>query len=453
MFLLVSVGVYAADYEIMVTRDGKILRVRVSSITNGQITYSNLNERQYGISTSPTDYVFMILREKGESWFFDEQGNQKSIESPRCRINQDNLIFLNNGTVFVAYNLKMSADAVSFQRMDNQKAAYYHTPKKDLFLLKDENNKITLFNEEYIRKHPHPVPSPTDSPSAAENNSNLSAQPVASANNRQSGASSPQPTNPSDRPLLAVESIHGAISTIPFKPAPDMSPADLERRVNGINPYTLYRKGSVAEYKFQQNGKDFAYMGGPTYIQQVVSDERIENGLLVSYVSQRFFNKKHQPSKGVPAKYLGYLFPTEIDVNGNFHLTHDISEDCGYYIKKRQGYAILIPGHMEVGQRLPCSAIYDMLSGRLGGNWKSTRTYKDFVVEKEEQAITPAGTFDCMKLVGKMEVQGSLGEYTVRYDLWLARGIGVVRLDVTTILKDGNDGSKYTIYLNALTLT
>ena len=58
-----------------------------------------------------------------------------------------------------------------------------------------------------------------------------------------------------------------------------------------------------------------------------------------------------------------------------------------------------------------------------------------------------------MKLVGKMEVKGELGEYTVRYDLWLARGIGVVRLDVTTILKDGTDGRKYTIYLNALTLT
>ena len=236
-------------------------------------------------------------------------------------------------------------------------------------------------------------------------------------------------------------------------PALGMNAAEIEMKVNAINPYTLYRKGSVAEYKFQQNGKDFAYMGGPTYIQQVVSDERIENGLLVSYVSQRFFNKKHQPSKGVPAKYLGYLFPTEIDVNGNFHLTHDISEDCGYYIKKRQGYAMLIPGHMEVGQRLPCSSINDMLSGTFGGNWKCIRTYKDFVVEKEEQAITPAGTFDCMKLVGKMEVKGELGEYTVRYDLWLARGIGVVRLDVTTILKDGTDGRKYTIYLNALTLT
>ena len=47
-------------------------------------------------------------------------------------------------------------------------------------------------------------------------------------------------------------------------PALGMNAAEIEMKVNAINPYTLYRKGSVAEYKFQQNGKDFAYMGGPT---------------------------------------------------------------------------------------------------------------------------------------------------------------------------------------------
>ena len=453
--MVLSVNLFAADDEIMITRDGQFLHVKVSSITNNHITYLNIRNKKAGEVTKPIDYVYMILRDKGMSSFFDEEGNQITIKTPECDINADDMIFLNDGKVLVVYNLMLTKDAVEYQLANKKKAPYSRLPKNYVFLIKAAHNNITLLNDAYIKKHPEQY-------QAVAQRAVAQAPEAAPIQEAPQAAPSPIQESPiaatpsvegAERPLLAAESLQAPAVSIPFEPSPAMAPAELEQRINEINPYTLYRKGSVAEYKFQQNGKDFAYMGGPSFIQQIVSDERIENGLLVSYVSQKFFNKKHAPSKGVPAKYLGYLFPTEIDVNGSYHLTHDISEDCGYYIKERRGYAILIPSKLEIGQRLPCSTIYDNLGGALGQKMKTTRIYKDFVVEKEEQAITPAGTFDCVKLVGKVEHQGSLGNYTVQYDMWLARGIGVVRLDVTTLNEDGTKGGMYTIYLNALSLT
>lgn len=455
--MMLSVSLLAADGDIMITRDGQFLHVKVSSITNDYITYLNIGNKKAGEVTAPIDYVYMILREKGMSSFFDESGNQITVKIPDGDINSDEMLFLNDGKILVVHNLTLTKDAVEYQLTNKKKAPYSQMPKSHVFLIKSAHNHITLLNDEYIKKHPEQyaavaprtvVQEPEVAPSQE-----AAPQQAASSPSEQAPLVTTSSTEGAERPLLATESLQAPAASIPFEPSPDMAPAELERRINEINPYTLYRKGSMAEYKFQQNGKDFAYMGGPSYIRQIVSDERIENGLLVSYISQRFFNKKHEPSKGVPAKYLDYLFPTEIDVNGSFHLTHDISEDCGYYIKERKGYAILIPSKLEVGQRLPSSTIYDALGGALGQKMKSTRIYKDFVVEKEEQAITPAGTFDCVKLVGKVEKQGSLGDYTVKYDMWIARGIGVVRLDVTTINKDGSLGGMYTIYLNALSLT
>lgn len=230
----------------------------------------------------------------------------------------------------------------------------------------------------------------------------------------------------------------------------NLSPADLEARINEINPYTLFRKGSIAEYKFQQDGKDFAYYGGPTYIQMIVADTKIENGQLVAYVQQRYFNKKHNPSKGIPQKALDYLFPTEIDANGNFHYTHDVAKDF-FFIKSRKGYALLMPSTFEVGQSIPSSSIIDEVGGGLGMKSTMKKNYSNFVVEKMEQAITPAGTFDCVKITGDLNTDASMYGGNEHYDMWIARGIGVVRLDITPITKKGK-GKMYTMYLNHIEL-
>ena len=81
-----------------------------------------------------------------------------------------------------------------------------------------------------------------------------------------------------------------------FYPAANLTPSEIEKKVNAKNPYTLYRKGSVAEYAFEYKGKPFKLYGGPSSMQQIVYDEKIENGLLISYLKQAFLNKKGQPA-------------------------------------------------------------------------------------------------------------------------------------------------------------
>lgn len=235
-------------------------------------------------------------------------------------------------------------------------------------------------------------------------------------------------------------------SEVSFAPSNNTSPADLEARINEINPYVLFRKGSVAEYKFQQDGKDFAYHGTLHYFQQIVSDTKIENGQLVAYVQQRFLNKKHNPIKGISREALQYMYPTEIDENGQFHLTHDVSKDL-FMMESRKGYALMMPSTFETGQSIPSSSIVDVVGGSLGIRATMKKDYSNFTVEKMEQAITPAGTFDCVKITGDLHIEGAQQDGNEHYDMWIARGIGVVRLDITPISK-GRNGKMYTIYLN-----
>ena len=159
-----------------------------------------------------------------------------------------------------------------------------------------------------------------------------------------------------------------------FYPAPDMSPVNIEIAVNKKNPYTLYRKGSVAEYAFQYKGKQFKLYGGPTYMQQIVSEEKIENGLLVAYVSQAFLNKKGEPAKGISASYKDYYFPTEIDTAGTYHLTHNLAQDF-VIITRRSGYGVLIPSNLKPGMKLNTSTINDESKGGFGNKLKMTTTY------------------------------------------------------------------------------
>ena len=39
-----------------------------------------------------------------------------------------------------------------------------------------------------------------------------------------------------ERPLLAAESLQAPAVSIPFEPSPAMAPAELEQRINEINP-------------------------------------------------------------------------------------------------------------------------------------------------------------------------------------------------------------------------
>jgi len=420
---LFPVMTFAGNDNVMITRDGSMLRVKIIRISPSEIVFQDLDHRRKGELKAPTDYIFMIMKEKGSTICFDEEGNQ-TTQPARELEKKVTYLFMNDGRYFPIYNVSVKKEEITYQLKDKKKAPYNNTSKNEVFMLRNEDGTTTLFNNNYIKNHskkttvtkPAIPSSPVPSTPSASTSSNSSSN------------------------LLATR------TQLPkqFFPAQGLSDEAIESKVNGIMPYTLFRKGSMAEYIIFTNGKQERFYGLPTYLQQVVMDEKIENGLLVSYVQQYMLNKKHEPSKGISAKFKSIYYPTEIDTAGNFHLTHDIKRDF-MILSKRQGYAMIIPGNVKTGDRLNCSTIADKAKNIFGGDLDVKAAYSDFVVEGEEQLTTPAGTFDCIKLTGKM-TETNNGSKSYNCSWWLARGIGFVKYEYTTVGDKNND--LITILLN-----
>ena len=155
-------------------------------------------------------------------------------------------------------------------------------------MIRNSDGTTTLYNDSYQERQRQQRQAQQAAPQAA---ASISAPAAAAAVPAAAAAAAGQQ-------LLASNT-----QEIDFSPAPTMSAVDIEKAVNAKNPYTLYRKGSMAEYCFQYKGKQTQYAGGPTYYQQIVTDEKIEGGLLVAHIQCALFNKKHEPSKGISAQF------------------------------------------------------------------------------------------------------------------------------------------------------
>ena len=77
----------AADDDIMITRDGAMIPVKIETISSSQVTFIDLKHKKRGRLKAPADFVYMILKEKGNNIFFDEDGNQTT--SPVKMINKN----------------------------------------------------------------------------------------------------------------------------------------------------------------------------------------------------------------------------------------------------------------------------------------------------------------------------------------------------------------------------
>lgn len=448
VFCLLMAGPIAADDDIMITRDGSMMTVKVEKISSSQVTFVDLKHKKRGRMNAPTDFVYMIIKEKGSNIFFDEEGNQ--ITKPVVKFNKkDDVMFLNRGEMFVIYNVSIERDEVIYQLKDKKKAPLYKISKDEIFMIRNSEGTITLYNDSYQQRQKEQQA--TASTSTALVTPNFPTQQLATSTTPAPATSSvPQTDTPQvtiGQQLLASET-----AEVNFAPAIGMNAAELELKVNAINPYTLFRKGSVAEYCFQYKGKQTQLEGGPTYVKQIICDEKIENGLLVAYIRQEYFNKKHEPSKGIPASFKSYYYPVEIDTTGTYHFTHNLIYDI-FLVNKRQGYGILIPGHMRPGMLLSNSILRDKIKHPLfGGNFRVETAYSNWQVVKEEKITTPAGTFDCVKLTGNIEQNKGKGSFSARQKVtcWMARGIGIVQYETADY--SDKDNEPFIIYLNKLEL-
>ena len=420
-----STTAIAGNDDVMITRDGSFVNVKVLRISSSDVNFINLDKKRQGELKAPTDFVYMIMKEKGSNVLFDEEGNQ--MTSAHVKLDKkDNVLFLNNGKFFPVFNVEIGKNDISYKLKDSKKAPVEKVAKDEVFLLKNSDGTTTLFNNKYVEKMRK---------AKAEAQAKAAAAPTL-----------PGAQMPTAQPAPATPNV--AMGGLKFSPAPALSDDEIIRRVYAKQPYTLYGKGTVAEYIIMKGDKQSVFMGLPTYVQQVVAEEKVSNGLLGVYVKQVLLNKKHEPSKGISAAFKSYYYPTEIDTAGTFHLTHDISRDF-VLLTNRQGYAMLLPSMPNVGDKLKCGTIADNSKNLFGGTVKLKAEYTDFYVDGTETVTTPAGTFDCIRLKGKVFEDNSAYKVNYQYTWWLARGVGFVKYEMLNV--DGKDPKvPTTILLNKL---
>ncbi len=434
-----STTAIAGNDDVMITRDGSFINVKVLRISSSDVNFINLDKKRQGELKAPTDFVYMIMKEKGSNVLFDEEGNQ--MTSAHVKLDKkDNVLFLNNGKFFPVFNVEIGKNDISYKLKDSKKAPVEKVAKDEVFLLKNSDGTTTLFNNKYVEKMRK---------AKAEAQAKAAAAPTLPG--AQIPAAQPAPA-PSAQAAPATPTVPAtpnvATGGLKFSPAPALSDDEIIRRVYAKQPYTLYGKGTVAEYIIMKGDKQSVFMGLPTYVQQVVAEEKVSNGLLGVYVKQVLLNKKHEPSKGISAAFKSYYYPTEIDTAGTFHLTHDISRDF-VLLTSRQGYAMLLPSMPNVGDKLKCGTIADNSKNLFGGTVKLKAEYTDFYVDGTETVTTPAGTFDCIRLKGKVFEEKSA--YKVKYQntWWLARGVGFVKYEMLNV-DDKDPKVPTTILLNKL---
>lgn len=188
--------------------------------------------------------------------------------------------------------------------------------------------------------------------------------------------------------------------------------------------YALTKQGAIAEYGMLY-GTKHKLMGSIRITVTNVSKDT--NKTIVTTLHQAL-NKKGKPSKSAAFIGLGDGLQTSISIeNGSYYMTQD--QIFGYYKDlKRSGYMLKIPQKLNVGDEIEGSTL--SFSGKMmGTTMKNKLTYNNFKVISEEDVITPAGTFHCLKITGTVTGKCQRMNITDNQTWWIAPNIGIVRLE------------------------
>ena len=454
LLFLLSLDVLAGN-DVMITRDGAEREVKIDRITNDQVFFTDLKKKKRGVQAYPTTFVYLIKTEKRGNIFFDEEGNQITRKQGKVG-SKDDVVYLTSCEEIVAYDLVIEKDVIKYKETNKKRAPYVTKRKEEVFMIRHGDGSKDLFSgvktaPDALTNEPISVqqqsvgvqtpqlvttsqPPVIETPAVTNNNNAVVTPPP--TQNVQQGQASPQLTQPTGgAPLVA--------GNANFFPAPDIDPQTIINKAYQARPYLLHRKGAIAEYRMKSGDND-SYIGGvATYLQLIVTDETVQNGLVK--VSTRYspLNKDHEPSKGISAKWKETIFVTEVDSAGNYHLTNDILNDL-IIVTKRQGYAAIIPGNIT-NNVISTSRMITSANNEFGGTVKIQRDFSSMRYGGVERVTTPAGEFECIKLSGEVTVQTKgTKEYTEHYTWWLARDVGFVRIDRSV------NKTTHILYLNSL---
>lgn len=234
-----------------------------------------------------------------------------------------------------------------------------------------------------------------------------------------------------------------------FKAQPEMSDQAIISAVKKSAPYTVYKDGQCLEY-VKADGDEIVEI-----FRETVTDIQVKYGLYVVTVKHTWLPEKEMKKPVEIRKYEeGQSFTTEIDPHGTYHLIHNLQFDKFVLkIKERNGYAVLMPSEMKVGQTLEGSTMQDVIAAAVG-KVKPIANYTNVKVVGKEKVTTPAGTFDCVKITGDFYQEGKwVKTHRVKYKFnwWFAKGLGLVKSEALNIESNSILGPDCSvIYLNCI---
>lgn len=374
--------------ELMLTRNGSFYEVKIERVGSSKLTYTNTNHPKWGTIRIPNSYVYAVLRQDGNHIFFNEDGSYISVIENKPNLEGD-ILFLKSHKFFPVYDVKFVDDGVVYKLSDSPNASLYQIERAKVFMLKKADKTVLLFDDKYgLGKNASIAP-----PSKWK-----------------------MPTPRTD------------IAASTFSPSDSIDTQQLVNSVNAARPYALHDRTTMLEYQFQR-GRYQETVNGISFIRQRVADIKMQNGLMVTYVKQLPFDGNHNRTDKVPRDYYDYLFPIELDAKGNYFLTHNIVGDL-MLIERRNGYGVLIPADLQPGMHLPCGKMTIRGRSFKGKAMIVETAYRDWYVVNEETMTTSAGTFNCIKLRGRIQVVTNGGKPVVqKIACWLAKDIGIVCYD------------------------
>ena len=144
--VFISANVFAGDDDVLVTRDGAFTPVKIVRISTLEVTYVDLSKKKRQ-RTVPTSSVYMIMKEKGNNIFFDEEGNQ--MTSPAIKIDKKDIVmFTNDGKIYPVYEVSFGKNTVSFKLQDKKKAPTETMDKSEIFLIRNSDGTSTIFSKQ-----------------------------------------------------------------------------------------------------------------------------------------------------------------------------------------------------------------------------------------------------------------------------------------------------------------
>ena len=390
MMLIIGVAMpsQARNRTLLLTRDGAFYDVTIKKISRNRVVFFNNRHKSQGKIKLNTKLVYAVLDDKGSNVFFDENGRQRIIPSNGNDL-KGTILFLKNFQFFPVYDLRINSEGLFYKISDNKNSQYYKQERENVFMVKHEDMHVTLFSSKYAcapgaEIYPYEekyVPAPR-------------------------------------------QDVHASV----FQPSIFQEAKPLYDSVCKVNPYTLYKPGIMMEYGFQKEGY-IEDVNRVSYIRQQVADVRANKGMIVPYVMQMIYNDNHGRVRGVPSDYYEYMFPVEIDGEGNYQLSHNIVQDL-MEINSRHGFGVLIPGNLQPGQRLACGTIVSTGKSFSGKKMTVQSTFKEWHVVEEVSIFTEAGKFNCMKLRGLIYESKDGKKPTVnKVACYLAKGLGVICYD------------------------